>query len=88
MYITKANFHSSAVSRASKTFKHQAALPPLPVLKLEDTCAQYLRLLSPLVSSKELEHTKEVVTWFSGEEGQQLQNKLVCTALCATTKYA
>lgn len=71
--------HISSATRPNKTFKHQATLPLLPIPKLEDTCANYLRLLSPLVSSKDLEDTKEIVKWFSGTEGQQLHNKLVRT---------
>ncbi|KAF9076322.1 acyltransferase ChoActase/COT/CPT [Rhodocollybia butyracea] len=60
-----------------KTFAFQDKLPKLPVPRLEDTCARYLRSLEALQDPEEHAKTKEVVKEFLEKEGPEIQQKLI-----------
>lgn len=44
--------------RQSPLYRHQDSLPSLPVPKLDDTMAKYLKSVRPLASDEEYENTK------------------------------
>ncbi|XP_077487112.1 carnitine palmitoyltransferase 2 isoform X2 [Amblyomma americanum] len=58
------------------TMHFQKSLPRLPIPKLEKTCERYLQALEPLVSGKELEKTKVLVSAFKNKEGSELDQLL------------
>lgn len=55
----------------------QQSLPRLPIPKLEDTCARYLRAQKPLLDTTTYEKTEACVKEFLNEEGKTLQKSLV-----------
>lgn len=55
----------------------QQSLPRLPIPKLEDTCARYLRAQKPLLDNTSYEKTEAFVKEFLNEEGKTLQKSLV-----------
>lgn len=59
--------------------RFEESLPKLPVPALEDTAARYLKSLSPLLSSSELDHSTKAVQEFikPGGIGRALQEKLI-----------
>lgn len=44
-------------------------LPKVPLPSLEETMAEYLRVLEPIVTSQQLEKTKALVKQFAGPNG-------------------
>ncbi|KAI9020004.1 acyltransferase ChoActase/COT/CPT [Phycomyces nitens] len=60
------------------TFSLQGTLPRLPIPSLKESCDLYLRTLVPLLTPKEYENTKRIVTEFQTSElAQSLQQRLV-----------
>lgn len=60
------------------TFSLQYTLPRLPVPKLEETCAVYLKSLIPLQTPEEHAKTKQIVKDFlNGELSKSLQQRLI-----------
>ena len=70
----------TAASSASKTFDwnvHQAAIPRLPLPKLEDTLERYLDVISPLCSVAEFDSAKQSARAFLKDgNGAKLQSIL------------
>lgn len=62
--------------------RYEDSLPRLPVPKLEETLARYMKSLSPLLSSSDLEASKKAVTDFgkAGGIGLKLQERLLARA--------
>lgn len=59
------------------TFEYQDKLEKLPIPQLEETCAQYLKVLKPLQSEKEHEVTKGAVEKFLNDgSGKYLDDEL------------
>jgi carnitine O-acetyltransferase len=59
-----------------KTYQFQDKLPHLPIPKLEDTCARYIRALEGLQDAKEHAKTKLAVEEFLKGDGPSMQEKL------------
>eukprot|EP00735_Rhodelphis_limneticus_P008741 TRINITY_DN2230_c0_g1::TRINITY_DN2230_c0_g1_i1::g.6687::m.6687 TRINITY_DN2230_c0_g1::TRINITY_DN2230_c0_g1_i1::g.6687 ORF type:complete len:666 (-),score=253.86,sp/Q5U3U3/CPT2_DANRE/41.77/0.0,Carn_acyltransf/PF00755.15/1.6e-155 TRINITY_DN2230_c0_g1_i1:260-2257(-) len=59
------------------TMHFQDSLLRLPIPKLEDTCAKYLRAVQPITSEDEFTKTKKIVQEFQAGEGQKLQEELL-----------
>lgn len=57
-------------------YQFQDSLPKLPLPKLEDTCKQYIQMVTPLLSDSELARTKAAVTEFQQGMGVELQKQL------------
>ena len=58
-------------------WRHQAALPLLPVPDLGQTCVRYLRSVRPLLTDAEFEKTLGAVAAFAvGGQGGELQRRL------------
>ena len=66
----------AAPSLGAGTFDGQDKLPKLPIPKLEDTAARYLKIVAPLLSAEQLERTKAAVAKFVASDGPTLQRKL------------
>lgn len=56
--------------------KHQRAVPRLPIPKLEDTCARFLKAARPLQTEADYKLTEKVVAKFLSGEGPLLQHEL------------
>lgn len=59
------------------TLYYQESLPKLPIPKLEDTLAKYLRTLQPLLDTKDYERVKKIVADFQANLGVELQRRLL-----------
>ena len=59
------------------TLHFQKSLPRLAVPDLNETCAKYIKAVSPLLTQTQLEETKRVVEQFRTKEGVSLQAALV-----------
>ena len=59
------------------TKHYQKSLLRLPIPKLEDTCRNYIKTVTPLLTAAELKQTEEVVKAFTAGEGPRLHDKLV-----------
>ncbi|MCC5637002.1 choline/carnitine O-acyltransferase [Nostoc sp. CHAB 5844] len=57
-------------------YQCQEHLPKLPLPKLENTCNQYIQMVTPLLSEPELARTKAAVIKFQQGVGVQLQKQL------------
>ncbi|TMW64400.1 hypothetical protein Poli38472_013022 [Pythium oligandrum] len=74
----KAN--GQAPDAKSVTFRHQDALPKLPIPPLEDTLGRYLEYIRALQSDEEYEESEAKVAEFLATEGPELQEKLLAYA--------
>ena len=61
------------IAKTKVLWEHDSSLPSLPVPKLEDTMAQYLKSCEPLLTEEEFKHTKAVVGNFLRGSGPELQ---------------
>jgi carnitine O-acetyltransferase len=70
-------------------YKHQSALPKLPVPTLEETCKKYLETVKPLVSQQQFQKTVEIVNKFQqdGQMGPILQKRLLERAASTETSW-
>eukprot|EP00659_Diplonema_papillatum_P014127 gene14127-21648_t len=59
------------------TMHFQRSLLRLPIPSLEDTCANYVRSVTPLLTEQELAATQKVVASFQNGEGRSLHDRLV-----------
>lgn len=66
----------STTHTGPSTFSHQDSLPKLPIPDLNDTCAKYLQIVSPLLSPAALLDTQVSVSAFLEKDGPELQDKL------------
>lgn len=62
------------------TYQGQDKLPKLPIPKLEDTCARYVKALTPLLSEQQLATTRAAVDAFVATDGPKLQQELCAYA--------
>lgn len=62
------------------TYQGQEKLPKLPIPKLEDTCARYVKALTPLLSEEQLATTRAAVDAFVATDGPKLQQELCAYA--------
>eukprot|EP01059_Diplonema_ambulator_P022307 TRINITY_DN37597_c0_g1_i1.p1 TRINITY_DN37597_c0_g1~~TRINITY_DN37597_c0_g1_i1.p1 ORF type:complete len:663 (+),score=251.02 TRINITY_DN37597_c0_g1_i1:35-2023(+) len=59
------------------TMHFQKSLLRLPIAKLEQTCANYLQSVRPLLSDEDFKITTQVVKAFQEQEGKELHAKLL-----------
>ncbi|CAI5743230.1 unnamed protein product [Hyaloperonospora brassicae] len=65
---------------ASATFRHQTALPKLPVPTLEETCARFVASVAALQTPAEQQQTVRSVAAFLARDGPRLQQQLLAHA--------
>lgn len=59
------------------TFRHQSAIPKLPIPSLDESCARYLASIHALQSPEEYELSQQRVSEFLASDGPVLQQKLI-----------
>ncbi len=57
----------------SRTFRHQSSLPRLPIPSLDETLANFPKVISALETMEEQEETKKIVEEFRNGDGPKLQ---------------
>ncbi|CAH1784275.1 unnamed protein product, partial [Owenia fusiformis] len=55
----------------------QKSLPHLPIPKLEDTCARYLKAQEPMLDAEQYKQTEKIVNSFQTGDGESLNKELV-----------
>jgi hypothetical protein len=68
-------------------YQFQESLSKLPLPKLEDTCNQYIQMVTPLLSAPELARTKAAVIEFQQGMGVELQKQLEMIDCTTNTNY-
>uniref|UniRef100_A0A182S9A5 Choline O-acetyltransferase n=1 Tax=Anopheles maculatus TaxID=74869 RepID=A0A182S9A5_9DIPT len=66
-----------STSEATDEFGFPQMLPKVPVPTVEQTMAEYLRVLQPIVTPQQLDRTKSIIKQFSATIGPGLQEYLL-----------